>query len=183
MPIGKRTDQNSDNSPNENIPAAASKSESKKDETIIFQAETPKYTFDDIILNPETYDTIQDLLTIVNKRELIFDTWGLGAAHKQQNKAGINLYGESGTGKSMAAHAIANQLQRKLLIVDYSQIESRYVGDTAKNLVAMFKQAKTENAIILTLTEKYDGVSGSDISNAVLRAALKTARKNEKAIK
>ena len=38
----------------------------------------------------------------------------------------------------MAAHAIAHQLGKKLLIVDYSQIESKYVGETAKNLVAMF---------------------------------------------
>ena len=284
MPIGSRVGQGADNvskpsSSNETAAPATSKPEPPKAETIMFHAETPKFTFDDIILNPATYDALQDVLVVVNKRELIFDTWGLGATHKQQNKAGINLYGAAGTGKSMAAHAIANQLQRKLLIVDYSQIESRYVGDTAKNLVTMFDQAKKENAIIFfdeadallskrvtnmsnstdvsvnqtrstllllindhddiilfatnfitnydpafmrrilghvkfelpdeenrkklwnqyialkmpvdtdrealitELAEKYDGVSGSDISNAVLHAALKAARKEEAAVK
>ena len=284
MPIGGRVVEGAGNASknplNESAaPATASKPESQKTEPMMFHAETPKYTFGDIVLNPATYDAIQDVLVVVNKRELIFDKWGLGATHKQQNKAGINLYGAEGTGKSMAAHAIANQLQRKLLVVDYSQIESRYVGDTAKNLVAMFGQAKKENAIIFfdeadallskrvtnmsnstdvsvnqtrstllllindhddiilfatnfitnydpafmrrilghvkfelpdqenrkklwnqyialkmpvdtdretlitELAEKYDGVSGSDISNAVLHAALKAARKDEVAVK
>jgi len=269
MPIGSRSGQT----------PVTDNSESKRAEKIIFQAQSPKYAFGDIILNPVTFDAVQDLLVIVSKRDLIFDTWGLGATHKQQDKAGINLYGPSGTGKTMVAHAIAEQLSRKLLIVDYSRIESRYVGDTAKNLAVMFKQAKDENAIIFfdeadallskrvtnmssstdvsvnqtrstllllindhndiiifatnfitnydpafmrrilghiklelpnednrrrlwsmyipsrmpidgnkeiiatELAGRFDGVSGSDISNAVLQAALKTARKGEEAVK
>jgi SpoVK/Ycf46/Vps4 family AAA+-type ATPase len=281
VPIGNRTDPNSSKKPIVaiTVPATENKSTPPKEESITFQPQAPKYSFSDIILNSATYDAVQDLLVIVSKRELIFDTWGLGEAHKQQNKAGINLYGASGTGKTMVAHAIANQLGRKLLIVDYSQIESRYVGDTSKNLVAMFKQAKEDNAVIFfdeadallskrvtnmssstdvsvnqtrstllllindyddiiifatnfitnydpafmrrilghvkfelpneenrkklwslyipvkmpidsdrvtlinELAEKSDGVSGSDISNAVLQSALKAARQDEKFVK
>ena len=279
MPIGSRAGQDLGGAPKKPVNESAAKPEPKKEEPIIYRAENPKYTFGDIILNTPTYDAIQDLLTIVSKRTLIFGTWGLGSAHKYQNRAGINLYGASGTGKTMAAYAIASQLRRKLMIVDYSMIESRYVGDTAKNLAAMFKQAKEENAIlffdeadallskrvtnmssstdvsvnqtrstllllindhddiiifatnfitnydpafmrrilghvkfelpdeenrrklwslympeqmpvdadrlvlIAELAGKYDGVSGSDISNAVLQAALKTARKNEWTVK
>lgn len=114
----------------------------------LFQAEEPKYSFSDIVLNNNTYDAIQDVLTLYGKRELLFDKWGLGAAHKQADRAGINLYGASGTGKSMVAHAIANQLGRKILTVDYSQIESKYVGETSKNLVNMFDYAKESKAVI-----------------------------------
>lgn len=114
----------------------------------LFRAEESQYSFDDIILNKSTYDAIQDVLVLYEKRELLFDTWGLGKTHKKQNRAGINLYGDSGTGKSLTAHAIARQLGRKILTVDYSQIESKYVGETSKNLVAMFEYARASKAVI-----------------------------------
>lgn len=53
-----------------------------------------------------------------------------------------------GTGKTMAAHAIAHQLGRKLLPVSYAQIESKYVGETAKNLTAMFRFARETKALL-----------------------------------
>lgn len=114
----------------------------------MFQAEEPQYRFSDIVLNGSTYDAIQDVLVLYEKRALLFDEWGLGATHRKQNRAGINLYGYPGTGKSMAAHAIAHQLGRTILTVDYSQIESKYVGETAKNLVAMFDYARESRAVI-----------------------------------
>ncbi len=114
----------------------------------LFQEEKPRYSFADIIMNRDTYEAIQDVLALYEKRQLLFDEWGLGQTHRKQNCAGINLYGPSGTGKSMAAHAIANQLGRMILTVDYSKIESKYVGETAKNLVAMFDYAKESGAVI-----------------------------------
>ncbi|GHV31520.1 hypothetical protein FACS1894167_13980 [Synergistales bacterium] len=48
----------------------------------------------------------------------------------------------------MAAHAIAAQLHRKLLIVDYSQIESKYVGETSKNISSLFEYAKSEQCVL-----------------------------------
>lgn len=116
--------------------------------TIQFQATEPQYSFDRMILNKATYDAIQDVLVLYEKQDLLFGQWGLEVTHKMQRQGGINLYGPSGTGKSMAAHAIAKQLGRKVLSVDYSQIESKYVGETAKNLVAMFNYAKESQAIL-----------------------------------
>ena len=118
----------------------------------MFIIEDPKYHFSDMILNSDTYDAIQDILTLYQKRELIFETWGLSATHKQSRQVGINLYGPSGTGKTMAAHAIAHQLGKQLLQIDYSQIESKYVGETAKNLTAAFRYAK-ENDVVLFFDE------------------------------
>ena len=114
----------------------------------VFRTEKPKYQFSDIILNSDTYDAIQDVLAIYEKHKVIFEEWGLAATHKQKNRVGINLYGVPGTGKTMVAHAVADQLNREILTVDYSQIESKYVGETAKNLVSMFDYAKSSNAII-----------------------------------
>ena len=60
----------------------------------------------------------------------------------------INLYGEPGTGKTMAAHAIAKHLNRPLVLVNYGDIESKYVGETPKNIQAAFEFAKENNAIL-----------------------------------
>lgn len=144
MPLGKRIA-----APAEKLPSPHPVNTPTQAETFtLFQAEEPRYSFDDLILNDVTYNAIQDVLALYEKRELLFEEWGLGATHKKQNRAGINLYGHPGTGKSMAAHAIAHQLGRKILTVDYSQIESKYVGETAKNLVMMFQYAKESQAIL-----------------------------------
>ena len=46
----------------------------------------------------------------------------------------INFYDPPGTGKTMAAHALAHHLGKQILIVNYADIESKYVGDTPKNI-------------------------------------------------
>jgi SpoVK/Ycf46/Vps4 family AAA+-type ATPase len=145
----------------------------------LFHTQKPLYTFDDIILNPATHAAIQDVLSLYEKHELIFHQWGLAATHKQQYRAGINLYGASGSGKSMAAHAIAQQLGRKILTVDYSQIESKYVGETSKNLVAMFQHAKESKAILFfdeadaLLSKRVTNMSNStDVSVNQTRSVL-----------
>lgn len=174
MPLGKRINQSSQRLLNK--PAEAERS---ANEAVLFQAENPKYSFDDIILNGSTYNSIQDVLTIYEKRELIFDKWGLGATYKQQNRAGINLYGYPGTGKSMVAHAICKQLNRRILTVDYSQIESKYVGETAKNLVTMFNYAKQSHSVIFfdeadaLLSKRVTNMSNStDVSVNQTRSVL-----------
>jgi SpoVK/Ycf46/Vps4 family AAA+-type ATPase len=159
MPIGKRIDTNNPSRTNRQVVSsdrllAASENTALQAEKRppaelpAYLVSEPKFTFDDIILHPSTYDAIQDVLTLFSKHDLVFNQWGLGKTHKQQRKAGINLYGASGTGKTMAAHAIAAQLGRGILPVDYSQIESKYVGETSKNITSLFDCAKRENAII-----------------------------------
>lgn len=157
MPLGKRMDTSKINYKSQSsgvndiqAPENLKKSDDtdKYERFTLFQAEEPQYCFNNMILNKNTYNSIQDVLALYENRELLFDKWGLSQTHRRQNRAGINLYGYSGTGKSMAAHAIAQQLCRKILTVDYSQIESKYVGETSKNLVSMFEYAKESKAII-----------------------------------
>lgn len=158
MPIGRRIDPNTPPvDPIQSIDLKKAQEPSVPPENAvtanaeinpIFLAEDPQYGFEDIILNKDTYDAIQDVLALYEKRDLIFNEWGLSASHKRQNRAGINLYGYPGTGKSITAHAIAKQLGRKLITVDYSKIESKYVGETSKNLVNLFDYAKETHSII-----------------------------------
>jgi len=118
-----------------------------------FQIEIPKYTFDDIIVSNEVKSQLQDIIYSKIYRKKVFDEWGLGKVIPlNNNKLFVNLYGPPGTGKTMAAHVIAKELKRNLLCVNYSEIESKYVGETSKNLEKVFKFAK-ENDLILFFDE------------------------------
>ena len=72
----------------------------------------------------------------------------LGERYPYGRGVSVLLYGPPGTGKTMAAQVIANELQMDLYRVDLSQVSSKYVGETAKNLERIFREAQQENVIL-----------------------------------
>lgn len=270
MPIGKRIEPQG----NTRSTPTPSKKETPEKASDTFVPEDPKYTFDDIILPRRVHEQILNAADYVENSKTVFETWGLEKTHKYSKRIGINLYGESGTGKTMAAHAIAKHLGRKILIVNYADVESKYVGETPKNIRRVFEAGKETGSIIffdeadailsrrvtnmtsatdvsvnqtrsvmlmlmneyqdfiifatnfisnfdpafmrrisihvkfdlpdeacrqklweryippslphdldiMTIAAKYDGLSGSDISNAVLTAAFRAARSGDKTV-
>ena len=70
---------------------------------------------------------IERIVSYLKYNDKIFKEWNLQSVIKQHNLS-VNLYGESGTGKTMTAHAIAKMLNKKIVLVDYAEIESKYVG-------------------------------------------------------
>ena len=116
--------------------------------SLIFEITRPKYSFNDIILTKQVKDEILNILAYRDHSHLVFDSWGLNKTHKFSKKVGINLYGDPGTGKTMVAHAIANYLEKNLIIVNYADIESKYVGDTSKNLTELFDFSKSADAVL-----------------------------------
>jgi len=134
---------------NQNSNFLQSESEKTTSKSLItFVASEPLYGIDDIILSQATKD---DIVTVINSRknwDKVFLEWGLGEVLKQRKSLMVNLYGESGTGKTMAAHAIAKAVGKKIVCVNYADIESKYVGDTGKNLIALFNFASKNDYII-----------------------------------
>jgi len=113
-----------------------------------FQLSKPVYTLQDMVLTEQQAQAIEDVLSLVRYEKLIFQTWGLERVIKRGHGLKANLYGAPGTGKSMAAHAIANELGKPLLEVNYAEIESKYVGETSKNIVSLFRIAGEKDAIL-----------------------------------
>jgi SpoVK/Ycf46/Vps4 family AAA+-type ATPase len=108
----------------------------------------PLFSMGDLIVPVGVYDCIQDFFAFATYERVIFDEWGLSSTHKNHKQTVLNFYGPPGTGKTMAAHAVASELNRNLLIVNYAELESKYVGETSKNLEEVFSEAKLINSVI-----------------------------------
>lgn len=112
-----------------------------------YVAISPEYTLDDVVMNDDERESILRALTIVSEKELIFQKWGASKVDKN-TKSILCFHGAAGTGKTMCAHAVADYLGKKILIGSYSQIQSKFVGDGEKNLVAYFKAAEEQDAVL-----------------------------------
>lgn len=108
----------------------------------------PKYTWDDIVLSAEQFAQLRELCDRMKYRHLVYSEWGFD--RKLSLGKGLNALfsGPPGTGKTMAAEVIANELQLDLYKIDLSQIVSKYIGETEKNLDRIFSAATHTNAIL-----------------------------------
>ena len=106
-------------------------------------------TFDDVILPPATRRALETALAQVTQHDLIFNRWGLGERHPTGLALAFNFAGPPGTGKTICAEAIAHSLGRRLLLVRYAELESMWMGETPKNVAAIFRTARDERAVLL----------------------------------
>lgn len=142
MPINwKNNDSNSE-------PTQKTVEQKKADDKMIFRSIDPLYSIEDIILSEENTEEIKTVINSSKNWDKVFNTWNLKSVIKNRNNLFINLYGAPGTGKTMAAHAIAKSLDKKIICVNYADIESKYVGETSKNLVNLFESAKNNSEVI-----------------------------------
>jgi SpoVK/Ycf46/Vps4 family AAA+-type ATPase len=110
---------------------------------------TPRRTFDDVILPPATRRALDAALAHVTQHDLIFNRWGLGERHPTGLALAFNFAGPPGTGKTICAEAIAHSLGRRLLLVRYAELESLWMGETPKNVAAIFRAAHEQGAVLL----------------------------------
>jgi SpoVK/Ycf46/Vps4 family AAA+-type ATPase len=108
----------------------------------------PRRTFQDVILPASTRRALDQALAHVTSHDLIFNRWGLGQRHPTGLALAFNFAGPSGTGKTICAEAIAHTLGRRLLVVRYAELESMWMGETPKNVAAVFRIARQEQAVL-----------------------------------
>ena len=118
----------------------------------------PRRTFDDVILPSATRHALETALAQVKQHDLIFKDWGLGERHSSGLGLAFNFAGPSGTGKTICAEAIARALGRQLLVVRYAELESMWMGETSKNVAAVFRTAREEHAVLLF--DEADAIAG-----------------------
>jgi len=108
----------------------------------------PRRTFGDVILPPATRRALDQALTQITSHDLIFNRWGLGERHPTGMAIAFNFAGPPGTGKTICAEAIAHAIGRRLLVVRYAELESMWMGETPKNVAAVFRLAREEHAVL-----------------------------------
>ena len=128
---------------------SAARSQSGHELTTLARKVEPKYSWEDIILHPNQLKQLRDICKEAEYQNLVHQQWGF--ADKLSLGKGLNVLfsGTPGTGKTMAAEVIAAHLQLDLYKIDLSQIVSKYIGDTEKNLNRIFTAAANSNAILL----------------------------------
>lgn len=105
--------------------------------------------WDDLIL-PETQTQIlRDIVSHARQRFRVYETWGFSGKTTFGQGISALFYGSSGTGKTLAASVIANELQLDLYRIDLSQVVNKYIGETEKNLARVFDAAEDSGAILL----------------------------------
>lgn len=127
-----------------------------------FVPSAPKYRLDQVVLGAELLEDIYYTLSILQNRKVIYEDWGFDEIDPAP-RAVLNFYGPPGTGKTMAAHAIAHHLRSKILLLNYSDIESKYVGDAPKNLVRAFRTGAAEGAVLFF--DEADSFLGKRVTN------------------
>jgi SpoVK/Ycf46/Vps4 family AAA+-type ATPase len=108
----------------------------------------PRRTFDDVVLPRRTRQALSEALVQIEKRSLLYDQWGLGERHDTGLGLAFHFAGPPGTGKTICAEAVARALGKPLLKVRYGEMESAWAGETGKNVVAVFREARSADAVL-----------------------------------
>jgi hypothetical protein len=109
---------------------------------------SPAATWRDLVLPEASLLLLHEVVAHVRQRTRVYDTWGF--SRKGSRGLGITALfsGGSGTGKTMAAEVLANELRLDLYRIDLSAVVSKYIGETEKNLRRVFDAAEEGGAIL-----------------------------------
>ena len=124
----------------------------------LVEAVEPRRSFDDVVLPERTLRALNHALALVRKHDLIFRQWGLAERHNTGLGLAFHFAGPPGTGKTICAEALAYTLDRRLLVVRYSELESRWVGQTAKHVASVFRAAERQDAVLFF--DEADAIAG-----------------------
>jgi hypothetical protein len=109
----------------------------------------PLATWDDLVLPEAQIRTLREISVHVRQRQKVYGTWGFAARSSRGLGISALFSGVSGTGKTMAAEVLANDLRLELFRIDLSQVVSKYIGETEKNLRRVFDAAEEGGSILL----------------------------------
>lgn len=125
---------------------------------------TTKMDWSDLILNPRTEQQIQDIKIWLDHNERFMKEWEMGKRIKPGYRA--LFYGAPGTGKTLTGTLLGKQFKKEVYCIDLSQVVSKYIGETEKNLEKVF--AKAEHRDWILFFDEADALFGkrSNVQNA-----------------
>jgi len=106
-------------------------------------------TFEDLILPADALQTLREILAQVRQSTKVYEEWGFAARSDRGLGVSALFAGPSGTGKTLAAEVLAREMHLDLYRIDLSQVVSKYIGETEKNLSRVFDAAEEGGAVLL----------------------------------
>jgi SpoVK/Ycf46/Vps4 family AAA+-type ATPase len=152
---------------NKKATEAVTKEVSKEDNNII-ECITPRVALEQVYLNEKTKKQVLSAIAAVKNRNKLCDEWGFEDYLSKKRAVILNFYGKPGTGKSMTAEAIAYTLGKKVYSINYADLESKYVGETPKNIKKAFEIAKRDDAVLVF--EEADSFLGKRLTSVTQSA-------------
>lgn len=127
----------------------ACRSQSRPSLEQLAQRIQPAATWEELVLPDQQKQILREIAAHVRQRGKVYQTWDF--ASKGARGLGISALfaGISGTGKTMAAEVLAQELRLDLYRIDLSSVVSKYIGETEKNLRRVFDAAESGGAILL----------------------------------
>jgi len=126
----------------------ACREESQREQLSVAQEVKTPYRFDDIVLPADTRRALAEVLHYARHRHQVVEQWGFDVKHRNSRNLCVLFHGPSGTGKTMAASIIANELNLGLYRIDLASVVSKYIGETEKQLAQLFDQAEAMNVVL-----------------------------------
>jgi hypothetical protein len=109
----------------------------------------PSVEWESLVLPTEPATLLRDAVARLQHAALVLEDWGFLDSARAAHGVRLMFTGQPGTGKSLAAEVIATAAGTDLLVVDVSQVMSKWVGETEKNLAAIFDAAERTQAVLL----------------------------------
>lgn len=122
----------------------------------------------DVVLPEAQMAQLSAIIECVKNRETVYRDWGFQHTIPYGKGVAALFYGASGTGKTLAASVLANELGLALYRVDLSQLTSKYVGETQKNIARIFDEAQQSDCILFfdeadaLFSRRSDGAQAQD---------------------
>ena len=105
--------------------------------------------WDDLVLPAQQMRTLADIVAHARNRARVYEDWDMGTASRRGLGIGVLFYGPSGTGKTLAAEVLGCELALDVYRVDLSQLVSKWIGETEKNLRRVFDAAEGGGSLLL----------------------------------
>jgi hypothetical protein len=109
----------------------------------------PGAGWSDLVLPGRQVVILKEIIAHVRQRATVHQEWGFAKALRRGLGVTVLFAGGSGTGKTLAAEVIAGELGLDLFVIDLSQVVSKYIGETEKNLRVVFDAAEQGGAVLL----------------------------------
>lgn len=108
----------------------------------------PHYRWEDIVLPEDTLEHLKEVFGFIKYKGKVHSDWGFEKKLSLGKGLNVLFSGPPGTGKTMAAEILANEVKLDLYKIDLSGLVSKYIGETEKNLKKIFEEAETSNSIL-----------------------------------